>query len=383
MSIPQPITNIECRNALHQTATGLPALDFFAGSGLATEGLQPYFDVIWANDICEKKAATYKANHPPETFHLGRIEDVHGNDLPPVSLSWASFPCQDVSLAGNLEGIESSRSGLVWQWLRVIDEMPLKPPIVVAENVVGLLTAAKGQYYLAVHRALRDRGYRVGAVVLDAIHWLPQSRPRVFIVGAANRNTEHFEALRPLWCHPAAVRQVAVIAEDFVWWSLPKPSARRMSLEDLIDYDAKTHSPQQTQHNLELIPQPHRERMKAMINSTKAVFPGYKRTRNGEQVLELRFDSVAGCLRTPRGGSSRQYLVIYNNGTYETRLLTVKEAARLMGAPASYKIMGTYNDGYKAMGDAVAVPAVRYLARHLLAPLAQGWCHIEQARQIT
>jgi DNA (cytosine-5)-methyltransferase 1 len=86
--------------------------------------------------------------------------------------------------------------------------------------------------------------------------------------------------------------------------------------------------------------------------------------------LEIRFDGLAGCLRTPEGGSSRQTLVVVNNGQISTRLLTVREAARLMGAPDSFKLPGSYNDGYRAMGDAVAVPVTRWLARHLLAPLA-------------
>ena len=85
----------------------------------------------------------------------------------------------------------------------------------------------------------------------------------------------------------------------------------------------------------------------------------------------MRFDGVAGCLRTPEGGSSRQFLVIKDNGSFRTRLLTVREAAALMGAPRNYKLPGTYNDGYKAMGDAVAVPVSRYLAEKLLSPLVE------------
>jgi DNA (cytosine-5)-methyltransferase 1 len=100
------------------------------------------------------------------------------------------------------------------------------------------------------------------------------------------------------------------------------------------------------------------------------VFPGYKRIRNGRQVLELRFDDLAGCLRTPEGGSSRQFLVLCHDGKLQTRLLSVKEAAALMGVRKSYKIPGSYNEGYKAMGDAVAVPPVRHLGRHLLVKLA-------------
>ena len=97
--------------------------------------------------------------------------------------------------------------------------------------------------------------------------------------------------------------------------------------------------------------------------------PGYKRTRNGRQVLELRFDGIAGCLRTPEGGSSRQLLVLKRDGVLTTRLLTARETARLMGAPDRYQLPENYNDAYKAMGDAVAVPAVRFLAKNLLLPL--------------
>jgi DNA (cytosine-5)-methyltransferase 1 len=60
------------------------------------------------------------------------------------------------------------------------------------------------------------------------------------------------------------------------------------------------------------------------------------------------------------------------DGKLATRLLTVKETARLMGAPGKYKIPGSYNDGYKAMGDAVAVPVARHLAAHLLLPIAEA-----------
>jgi DNA (cytosine-5)-methyltransferase 1 len=102
---------------------------------------------------------------------------------------------------------------------------------------------------------------------------------------------------------------------------------------------------------------------------------GYKRVRSErgvrKQRFELRFDGVAGCLRTPEGGSSRQVLIIVDHGNVRTRLLTVRETARLMGAPDTYQVPGSYNDGYRAMGDAVAVPVTRWLARHLLAPLAR------------
>ena len=99
---------------------------------------------------------------------------------------------------------------------------------------------------------------------------------------------------------------------------------------------------------------------------------GYRRTRYGEQRLELRFDGVAGCLRTPEGGSSKQYLVVKENGQTHARLLTVREAARLMGAPDSFILPGSYNDGYKAMGDAVAMPVAQFIGERFLIKIAEA-----------
>jgi DNA (cytosine-5)-methyltransferase 1 len=354
-------------------ATARPrALDFFAGSGLATAGLSASFEVVWANDVSPKKAAIYRANHAGHEFHLGSIEDVRGADLPAADLSWSSFPCQDLSLAGAQQGLASGRSGLVWQWLRVLDEMKRKPAVVVLENVVGLVSAAGGANYRALHAALAQRGYRVGALLLDAVRWLPQSRPRIFVVGVrAKLQASEFEAAGPTWCHPAPVRRAAEGCEDFVWWRVPEPKAIRASLTELIDFDAPTDEPVRARHNLALLAPSHRERLQKSLNGRRAVFPGYKRTRNGRQVLELRFDDIAGCLRTPEGGSSRQLLVIRRGGETTTRLLTLREAARLMGAGDDYVLVGSYNDGYKALGDAVAAPAVRHLADTLLAPLVE------------
>ena len=101
--------------------------------------------------------------------------------------------------------------------------------------------------------------------------------------------------------------------------------------------------------------------------------PGYRRTRNGTQVLELRFDGVAGCLRTPRGGSSRQSVVVANHGAIRSRLLTPREGARLMGLPDSYRLPKSDTSAFHVIGDGVAVPVVRWLASQLLEPLlAEG-----------
>lgn len=345
-------------------------LDFFAGAGLVTEALKSMFEPVWANDICSKKAAVYCANHGSDHFVLGPIEEVNGAVLPDAELSWASFPCQDLSLAGTLEGITGKRSGLVWRWLRVMDDMRRLPPIVVVENVVGLVSAESGAHYRTLHRALTDRGYLVGAVVLDAALWTPQSRPRVFVVGVDK--TILLDGLvsdgPEEWLHPSAVSRAALGLPGWIWWRLPPPPPRTKNFEDVIEWSAACDDNAASSRNIRLIK---REHLEVFRRSKLSVAPGYKRTRNGRQVLELRFDGLAGCLRTPEGGSSRQVLVLKDrSGKLRTRLLTVREAARLMGLRESYSIPGSYNDGYRAMGDGVAAPVARHLARRLLLELA-------------
>ena len=134
-------------------------LDFFCGSGLVTEGFRGVFDPVWSNDNSEMKADVYRINHGRDHFDARSITEVRGQQVPPAHLSWASFPCQDLSLAGNLGGLNGARSGLVWEWLRVMREMGRRrPPILVIENVTGFVSAAGGAHYDEVHRVLNRLG---------------------------------------------------------------------------------------------------------------------------------------------------------------------------------------------------------------------------------
>lgn len=346
-----------------------PFLEFFAGSGLVSHALAPYFREAWANDICPKKAAVFWANHKGAPFTLCSITEIRGTSLPLSVLSWASFPCQDLSLAGNGKGIHAKRSGLVWEWLRAMDEMPQRPPLLAAENVPGFVSINEGAHYRALHSALVERGYRVGAMLLDAVHWLPQSRPRVFVVAidARARIPRKLTSEKPIWTHAAAIQKAAAGLDGWIWWKLPKPPRRTATLSEVVDFSLPCQNTAVSEKNMALIPPAH---MQKLQESGLSVAPGYKRIRNKKQVLELRFDDIAGCLRTPTGGSSRQYLVLKQGNEWKTRILNPREAARLMGASEAFQLPGTFNDGYKAMGDAVAAPVAAHLAKHLLSPLA-------------
>jgi DNA (cytosine-5)-methyltransferase 1 len=363
--------------------TGLKALDFFAGSGLVTEGLWPYFKTIWANDISPKKCAVYEANFGSTSVVCRSISEVDGRMLPGADMAWASFPCQDLSLAGNMKGLHAgTRSGLYWEWLRVIDEMvPAKrPPILCAENVVGFLVAENGGQFKLAYEALRARGYKAGAVTIDAATFLPQSRARSFLVGIREDfrvNDLSVFSTGPLpHCHSKAVLTAwhAVADPHWIWWRLPTPPPRWLSLADIIEWDAEFHPLEVTQKLMSLLsPESSRKVDKLAQSGIRIVGMGYKRVREEArgrcQRFEVRFDGLAGCLRMPTGGSSRQIVVLIENGRVRTRLLTVREAARLMGAPEGYLVPGSYNDAYGAMADAVAVPVTRWLAEKLLSRL--------------
>jgi DNA (cytosine-5)-methyltransferase 1 len=102
----------------------------------------------------------------------------------------------------------------------------------------------------------------------------------------------------------------------------------------------------------------------------------FRRTRMEDgrrrQRAEVRFDGLAGCLRTPRGGSSRQILIVVDRGEVRTRLLTGREGARLMGLSDDYLLPKSATGALQVVGDGVAVPVVRFLAERLIEPLLEG-----------
>jgi len=100
----------------------------------------------------------------------------------------------------------------------------------------------------------------------------------------------------------------------------------------------------------------------------------YRRTRPDEsgrkvQRAEVRFDQISGCLRTPVGGSSRQTILIVNGDSIRSRLLSSREAARLMGVTDNYNLPENYTEAYHLMGDGLVIPVVSWLETHLLYPL--------------
>ena len=95
----------------------------------------------------------------------------------------------------------------------------------------------------------------------------------------------------------------------------------------------------------------------------------YRRTRGGRAVWEVRADEIAGCLRTARGGSSRQALVEISEGRHRVRWMTARECGRLQGVPDSFDISPvTESQALFGFGDAVTVPVITWLVESFVAP---------------
>lgn len=358
-------------------------LEFFAGAGLARLGLEPHWNCVWANDIDETKGTVYAENFGDSHLVIGDVADVEASDLPKhTTLAWASFPCQDLSLAGWRRGMSAKRSGTFWEFWKLMFELferGERPPIIVLENVTGLLS---GEDFNGLAEAMTALGMQIGALVMDAKHFLPQSRPRVFVIGVDARvDVTDLHSILPgqsRWVSNRLERAYSSLPEDVLnfwrWWKLPIPDPPERPVEHLIERDPQDvdwYTEAETKKLVGLMNDRHLNKLrKLQEDSKRRVGFVYRRTRKGQQRAEIRIDGLAGCLRTPSGGSSRQIVVECEQGRTRARLLSVREAARLMGVEDDFKLPANYNDGYYAMGDAVAVPVVSWLSEHLLLPLA-------------
>lgn len=369
-----------------QRDSGAPLWEFFAGGGLARLGLEPDFACTFANDIDSAKAAAYRTAFPPgDHMQEGDIWKLTPAKLPgKASLAWASFPCQDLSLAGARRGLAAPRSGAFWGFHSLIEKLGDEgraPDVLALENVTGLLSSHGGADLTALLHALDDLGYRAGALEMDAAMFTPQSRPRLFIIATRNPPA-HLIASGPSEpFHSQALRNVVARLPDaqrkrFVWWRLDTPPKRNTRLVDLLDEHSDAwNSEEQTAKLVSQMSQLQRARLEALQESGRrdvgAVFRRI-RIEHGERVqrAEARFDGLAGCLRTPTGGSSRQLLLFVEGKELKSRLISPREAARLMGVPEHHPLPRGQTAALHLVGDAVCVPVVRWLSQHLLAPLA-------------
>jgi len=355
-------------------------LEFFAGIGLMRYALERQgWTIKYANDIDPKKKEIYNAQFGTKggEFHEGDVHLIHPDSVPSATLATASFPCTDLSLAGSRAGLGGKQSSAFWGFIRILTGMgERRPPLVMIENVPGFLTSHNGRDFEKAMKALNDLGYAIDAFIIDAAHFVPQSRKRLFAIGTRTSAQSSQDDAASLLCSSDIRPQMLtdyIAAHGEIRWrlrplpSLPKSSCRLESiLEDLQHDSPQWWSRERTDYLLSQMSPLHRNKAGRMISDNKWSYGTvFRRIRKDKSMAELRSDGYAGCLRTPKGGSAKQILFKAGYGEYFARLLTPRECARLMGAD-DYRITVKADQALFGFGDAVCVPVIEWIARHYL-----------------
>jgi len=352
--------------------------EFFAGIGLVRMAMERAgCRVVYANEIDAWRKKIYEANFDATGFSCGDVREVHGKDVPAIEIATASFPCTDLSLAGNRAGLTGKDSVLVSEFLRIIREMKERKPLaVLLENVIGFATSNDGEDLRATVDRLNKEGYVCDVLTLDARRFIPQSRPRLFVIGILG-STRSVGEWMPSELHPAWVMRFAHKYPELQlnFKRLPEPPSKsKKELGDIVEHFQPNNSVWWDARRLDAfltsLSTINSQRLVDLRHSPNIAYAAaYRRTRGGDAVWEIRGDSLAGCLRPSRGGSSKQAVVEAGNGKVRVRWMTAREYARLQGAPNLDFGSATENQVKFALGDAVCVPAIQWLARNYLVPL--------------
>jgi len=326
--------------------------------GFERAGMTPAFQ-------CEidNPASDVLKKHWPNVPNIGDVRNVRKENTGSIDLICGGFPCQDVSIAGKRAGLAGERSGLWFEFARVIDD--IEPEWVVIENVPGLLSSNRGQDFAVILRWLVERGYGVSWRILDAQYFgVPQRRRRVFVVASfgSGRSAEVlFERESSPWDTPPSREAGQGIADTFTICSGKDGGGKGyLGAKD----KAMTLGGQQ-QHAF--IRQRSDEYKEGDIVSTIS----QRDYKSASDLIAFGIDSEqnvlkekAGTLRAHRSGGNEQALYTPLVGV---RRLTPTECERLQGFPDGWTDGQSDTQRYRQSGNAVAVPVAEWLGKQIAA----------------
>ncbi len=368
--------------------TPLTVAEYFAGIGLGRMGLEPLdWQVLWANDISSKKYEMYEAFFPNADLHY-IVDDIFNIDpvsVPSTTLATCSFPCINLSLAGNMEGINGEHSSAFWGFINILQTQgDSAPPLILVENVPGWLHSNEGADFRIAIQALNELGYACDTFTLNALSFTPQSRLRIFLVGTKFQVLD--QGPDPIFERPQSllsnrIRTNIFTNQDLRWFytEIPEPPPLHIEglsdiIEQMDDTDNRWWSEEEVNRHLNMMNESHYERVAQFIESEQITYRTFfRRRREGQQRAEVRRDDLSGCLRTAIGGSGKQFLIEVGRGSIKMRTMTAREYARLQGVPDEYQITVDGVQALTGFGDAVCVPAITWIAQEVLNPLAERY----------
>jgi DNA (cytosine-5)-methyltransferase 1 len=328
-------------------------IDLFAGIGGLRRGFEPLGGkCVFTSEWDEYAQKTYFANFTCDHPIYGDITKIEASQIPAHDVLLAGFPCQPFSIAGvskknalnRPHGFSCEMQGtLFFDVARIIKHH--QPKAFVLENVKNLVNHDKGRTFEVIHRTLaEDLGYQVQWKVVNAKSWVPQHRERIFIVGFRDRNDFSFD--------------------DMV---LPDP-LRGPKLESILH----------RADGSEVEEKPYTEGPLGDVSSKytlsthlwtylKDYAKKHKAKGNGFGYGLFGPADIARTLsaRYYKDGSE----ILIRRGRGNPRRLTPRECARLMGfdRPGQIPFVIPVSDtrAYKQFGNAVVVPVVEAVARHV------------------
>lgn len=322
-------------------------IDLFAGIGGIRQGFESAGGkCIYTCEINDAALKTYQANFGTSEG-LGRdITKINEQDIPVHDVLCAGFPCQPFSIAGVSKRISlgmphgflcHTQGTLFFDVAKVISYH--RPKIVFLENVKNLLAHDKGNTYRVIEKTLKDLGYEVTHRVIDARHYVPQHRERIFII--ANR-----------------------INADIDLAALKLPISNP-TLESILHNPNNILSSDIESGYIDAKGKPNK---KYTLSDALWTYLRNYAIRQKEKGNGFGFGLV-GPNDVARTLSARYYkdgseILIKQRGK-NPRKLTPRECARLMGFPDSYRIVVSDTQAYKQFGNSVVVPVIQQIAKYI------------------
>ncbi|MGR5364251.1 DNA cytosine methyltransferase [Vibrio mediterranei] len=315
-------------------------VSFFAGAGGLDLGFeQAGFDVVWANEYDKEIWDTYEANHVHTALDKRSITDIEASEVPECDGIIGGPPCQSWSEAGAQRGIEDQRGQLFFDFIRILEAK--KPKFFLAENVSGMQHARHADALNNIKEMFKKAGYDLFYQMMNAVDYgAAQDRKRVIFIGFRSDLNINFQFPEPI------------------------PLNERKALMDIIlDLDGKAVPALEKQKPNPAVKVLNHE---YMIGGFSTMYMSRNRVRAWS---EPSFTIQAGGRHAPIHPSAPKMIkdgkdkFLFVEG-YEYRRLSVRECARIQGFPDDFEFK--YKNvaaGYKMIGNAVAVPFARVLAK--------------------
>ena len=288
-------------------------VSLFAGAGGLDLGfVKSGHEVVWANDNYEDAVNTYRKNIG-EHIVLADIADIPTTKIPEHDILAGGFPCQGFSVANTGRNTEDKRNNLYLHLLRVLQEK--QPKFLVAENVKGLLSLAKGMVFSMILSDFKSAGYNVRYKVLNAADYgVPQKRERVIILG---------------------IRKDINLDIDF-----PEPTHGESTLfSKLLPWVTIGEA-------LKTIPEP-----EAGIDIPNHTYSKFKLKFNGYLGNRAIDPNKPAPTVTARGDSRGGVVVLHHPENH--RRMSARELAATQSFPMDYVFEGTQSSVYRQIGNAV------------------------------